>query len=160
MDFFAAMAIISVEVIVGVLGYRKWLRLHGERDEVKTGFVKALIAHRHAGDLDRYIQDFITGKISITRKRKRFSSVVRAVASMFIGILVCVLIFRLLAPGLLVKTILGALLMIPSAHLLAVAIAEEADENGISRFERSAREQLSSARENGAIEAWMEKFAH
>jgi len=153
------MTIILVETIVGVLGYIKWLRRHGELDEVKTGFAKVLISYQHAGNLDQYIQDFITGRISISRKRKRFSSVVRAVASMLVGTLACALIFRFMSPGLLAKTIIGALLMIPSVHLLSVAIAEEADENGISRFEKSAREQLSSARENGTVEAWVAELA-
>jgi len=159
LDFSAAMVILLVEMTVGILSYVKWLRSHGELDRVKTGFFESIISHRNAGSLDEYIQDFITGKFSISRKRKCLSTALHALASVAVGSLMALLVFRLFSLGLLVKTIVGTLLMVPSAYLLAVAIAEESDENAINRFEKAVREQLSSAKENGTVEAWVAEFS-
>jgi hypothetical protein len=159
MDFAAALTIILVEIGVAVRGYLKWLTNHGELDRVKTAFATSIHSHRDDGSLDRYVQDFLSGTTSLTIKRKRSSSVARSAVSMVVGVIVCILVFRIMSLGVFAKTIIAALVMAPSAHLLAVAIAEEADQNRISQFDRLARQQLSLAVKAGTVERWVEEFA-
>jgi hypothetical protein len=158
-EYVSVIYVFLLEMIFGILSYRYWVRRYGVFHALRLDFIKSLESHRDNGSLAQYLDDFIAGRTSISRKRKRFPTRLWTFVSMVVGALLSVIVLRHLPIGLLIRTIIGPPLMLPFLSLVSLTIAEEQDENKISSFEKWAREQLLASKESGTVESWIAQLA-
>lgn len=155
MEYGAILIVFLVQMIVGILSYKYWLRNYGAFARVKAEFVRSLEERRNNGSLDQYIEDFTSGKISISSNRKRLATLGWMFVAMVAGVAVCIVIMKFIPVGLFLRSIIAIIAVSPFLYLVSVAVAEEADENKISGFEKAAREQLPARKESGTIDSWI-----
>ncbi len=98
------------------------------------------------------LEDIAAGKISVYQRPKSLMIYVWTGVSAVLGVAVIFVVARLIGAGLIIRTIVGILSILPFIYFVAVAIAEEFDDNSISRFERNTSRQLLMKSQEGSIE--------
>ena len=72
---------------------------------------------------------------------------------MVLGVAFIFLVARFTGAGLILRTLVGILAILPFIYFVVTAIAEEFDDNRISNFERTTGRQLLLKSQEGSIES-------
>jgi hypothetical protein len=153
MEYSALLVFFLCEISAAIFVYFNWLRNRSGLTIAKAELVKAVRDHSHNETLEPYIQNVANGEISLVPKRKWLMPYLTVFLSGVLGFLIILCMKFLTGAGVVLRTMVGTLAMLPFTWLLAVEISKEADDNRIVNYERStARLVLEKTKEGATSE--------
>ena len=158
MEYKAAFVVLFVELIAGIAVFVHWLRRKSDFNLAKEKFAESLKQHLLQGTLLQQLEDIAAGKISIYRRQVSLKMYLRMGISMVLGVAVIFVLARFTGAGVIIRTIVGILSILPFVYFVSIAIAEEFDDNRISRFERNTSRQLLTKSQDELIEKDIEEL--
>ena len=158
MEYKAALVVLLVELIAGLAVFVLWLRRKSNFNLAKEKFAESLKQHLVEGTLLQQLEDIAVGKISVYQRQKSLKMYLWMGISMVLGVTVIFLVARFTGAGLILRTIIGSLSILPFIYFVTIAIAEEFDDNRISRFERNTSKQFLMKNQDETIENDIEEL--
>jgi hypothetical protein len=149
-DFVAVMILLAVEFAAAVLSYIYWVRHYGQFSQAKLQLEKSLQSHRERGTMEQHMENIATGKVSLCRERKPLRIYLAVFMAMVLGVLTTVLLIRGMGLGLTARLIVGSVSILPFVCLLAVAVAQESDENKIIDLTGTITRQVALRVQDGS----------
>ena len=152
MEYKAAIVVFLVELIAGILVCVFWLRRKSDLNSAKEEFARFLKVHLLEGTLTQQLEDIAVGKVSVYERKKSLLIYLWAGISMALGAALIFVVARFTGAGVVIRAIVGTLSILPFIYFVAVAIAEEFDDNRISSFEKKTGQKLLLKSQDGSIE--------
>jgi len=142
-DFVAVMILLTVEFAAVVLSYIYWVRHYGQFPQAKLQLEKSLQAHRESGTIQQHMESIASGKVSLYQKRNPLRIFLAVFIAMVYGVVTTILLIRGLTLGLTARLMVGTVSILPFVCLIAVAVAQESDENKIIDLTRAITRQFA-----------------
>jgi len=158
MEYKAAFVVLFVELIAGLAVFVLWLRRKSDFNLAKEKFAESLKQHLVQGTLLQQLEDIAVGKISVYQRQKSLKMYLWMGISMVLGVAVIFVLARFTGAGVIIRTIVGILSILPFVYFVSIAIAEEFDDNRISRFERNTSRQFLLKSQDQTIENDIEEM--
>ena len=152
MEYKVAILVLLVELIAGISVFVYWRRRKSELNFAREEFAQFSSTHLKEGTLLQQLEGIAAGKIAVYQRRKSLMIYAWTGLAAVLGVALIYIVARLIGAGLIIRTIVGILAILPFIYFVAVAIAEEFDDNSISRFERNTSRQLLMKSRDGSIE--------
>jgi hypothetical protein len=152
MEYKAALVVILVQLIAGILVFVLSLRRKSELNLAREEFARFLKLHLIQGTLPEQLEGIAKGSIAIYQRKKSWALYLWTGISMVLGVAVIFVVARFTPAGLVIRTIVGSLSILPFIYFISTGIAEEFDDNRISRFERTTGKQLLQKSQEESIE--------
>jgi peptidoglycan/LPS O-acetylase OafA/YrhL len=152
MEMSAILAFFLCELIAGIMVYVYWRRHRSELSLAEAQFASSAKDHYSRGSLERYMVDVARGKESIYTRKRSLLPYLWVFLAGILGFLVIYSIKHFTEIGVVLRTIIGILAILPFTSLLSIQFAIEADENGISAYEKNTAEQVLDKIKTGTIE--------
>jgi hypothetical protein len=152
MEYKAAFVVFLVQLIAGIWIFVRQRRRKSELGLAREEFARSLKVHLIQGTLARQLEDIAAGKVFVYQRRKSLRIYVWTGISMVLGVAFIFLVARFTGVGLILRTLVGSLAILPFIYFVVTAIAEEFDDNRISNFERTTGRQLLLKSQEGSIE--------
>ena len=158
MEYKAAFVVLFVELIAGLAVFVLWLRRKSDFNLAKEKFAESLKQHLVEGTLLQQLEDIAVGKISVYQRHKSLKMYLWMGISMVLGVTVIFLVAHFTGAGVIIRSIVGILSILPFVCFVSIAIAEEFDDNRISRFERNTSKQFLTKNQDETIENDIEEL--
>ena len=143
-DFVAVMILLAVEFTAAVLSYIYWVRHYGQFPQAKLQLEKSLQAHRESGTIQQHMENIASGKVSLYQKRNPLRIYLVVFIAMVLGVVTTILLIRGMTLGLTARLMVGTVSILPFVCLIAVAVAQESDENKILDLTMTTRRQFAA----------------
>jgi hypothetical protein len=143
-DFVAVILLLAVEFTAAVLSYIYWVRRYGQFPQAKLQLEKSLQSHGESGTIQQHMENIATGKVSLYKKRNPLRIYLAVFIAMVLGVVATILLIRGLSLGLTARLVVGMLSILPFVCLLAVAVAQESDENKIIDLTRTTTREFAA----------------
>lgn len=150
-EYKAAFVVFLAVLIAGITVFVYWIRQNSELTLAKKGYIQFLKAHLLDGTLVQQLEAIADGRISVHQPKRSWQLYLQVVISMILGVGVIFLVARFTGAGLVIRTIVGILVILPFVYFIAVGIAEEYDDNRIISYERFTSRQLLEKSQNGSV---------
>lgn len=142
-DFVAVMILLAVEFAAAILSYIYWVRHYGQFPQAKLQLEKSLQAHRESGTIQQHMENIASGKVSLYQKRNPLRIYLAVFIAMVLGVVTTILLIRGMTPGLTARLLVGTVSILPFVCLIAVAVAQESDENKIIDLTKAITRQFA-----------------
>ena len=142
-DFVAVMILLAVEFAAAILSYIYWVRHYGQFPQAKLQLEKSLQAHRESGTIQQHMENIVSGKVSLYQKRNPLRIYLVVFIAMVLGVVTTILLIRGLTLGLTARLMVGTVSILPFVCLIAVAVAQESDENKIIDLTKAITRQFA-----------------
>jgi hypothetical protein len=152
MEIVAIFTFFFSELIAGILVYAYCRRHRSGLGAAKAELTTTIKDHYRQGTLEQYIGCVASGTKSILSKKGRLTQYLCVALSGIAGACIVYFIKQYAGAGVALRTIVGVLAMLPFIGLLAMGIAEEADENKISDFEKLTAKLLLQDIKEGNVD--------
>jgi hypothetical protein len=151
MEYKAAFVVLLVELIAGIAVFVYWLRRESDFNHARNEFAEFLKLHLVEGTLLQQLEDIAEGRLSVCQRKRSLKIYLWLGISGALGVAVIFLVARFTPAGIIIRTIIGSLSILPFIYFVSIAIAEEFDDNRISRFERNTSRLLLLRSQDGTI---------
>jgi len=149
-DLVAVMILLAVEFAAAVLSYIYWVRHYGQFPQSKLQLEKSLQAHRESGTIQQHMENIASGKVSLYQKRNPLRIYLAVFIAMVLGVVTTVLLIRGMPLGLTARLMVGTVTILPFVCLIAVAVAQESDENKIIDLTKATTRQFAPRTQDGS----------
>lgn len=153
MELKAALLVFLVELIAGVLVFIFCRRRKSELSLAREEMARSLKVHLIQGTLEQRLEDLAAGRVSIYERKKVPAIYLWIGVTMIVGVGLIYAVARFTGAGIVIRTIVGTLSILPFICCVSTAIAEEFDDNSIARFEQNTARQLLTKSREGSIES-------
>jgi hypothetical protein len=153
MEYKAAFLVILVELIAAISVFIFSRRRKSELNLAREEVARSLKVHLIQGTLEQQLEDLATGRVSIYERKKSPVIYWWIGITMIVGVGLIYVVARFTGAGVLIRTIVGMLSILPFVYFVSTAIAEEFDDNNISSFEKNTARQLLLKSRDGSIES-------
>jgi len=141
-EYTAAFIVFLAAWIAGIAVFVHWTRHKSELTLARKAYAQFLKARLLDGTLVQQLEAMANGRCSVHHPNRSWHLYLRVVISMILGIGVIFVVARFTGAGLVIRTIVGILAILPFIYFVTVGIAEEFDDNRIISFERTTSRQL------------------
>jgi hypothetical protein len=153
MEYKAAFLVFLVELIAGISVFVFSRRRRSELPLAMEELARFLKVHLIQGTLTQQLEDLAAGKVCVYQRKKSLIIYLWIGISMIGGGALMYVLARFTGAGLVIRTIVGMVSILPFVYFVSTAIAEEFDDNKISSFEKNTGRQLLLKSVDGSIES-------